>query len=310
MTRAFLQDRRAFLRNSGAALLGACAARRAAADAAAPLRFGAGADIQYCDCDAAGSRYYRDSLEKAAACAGALSGEGLAFVVHLGDFIDRDFTSFPAALAALRGLTAPLRHVLGNHDFSVEETRKAQVPEVLSMPRRYYHFSYAGWRFLVLDGNDISFHGRTEGSPQQAGARRILDALEARKAVNAQTWNGAVGEEQMAWLDAALAEAGARQQRAIVFCHFPVYPEDAHNLWNDTQIVELLESHPCVAAYINGHNHAGNYGEKAGIHYLTLQGMVETPDIPAFAAISLHPDRIEVNGFGREPNRVLAICGA
>lgn len=302
------QDRRTFLRTSGAALLGALAARGASGEETTPLRFGAIADIQYCDCDTAGSRHYRNSLEKAREAAAQFQQENLGFVVHLGDFIDRDFASFDAALSACRGLPTPVHHVLGNHDFSVDAARKKEVPNKLSMPKRYYAFTHGDWRFLVLDGNDVSMHGRLEGSPQQADAQRILGELKAREAPNAQTWNGALGEKQLAWLDATLADAGRQDQRAIVFCHFPVYPTNAHNLWNDTQVIRILENHPCVAAYMNGHNHAGNYSEKAGIHYLTLQGMVETPDTPAFAAITLHADHIEVNGFGREPDRVLAIA--
>ena len=31
-----------------------------------------------------------------------------------------------------------------------------------------------------------------------------------------------------------------------------------------------------MPAYIYGHNHAGNYGRRDTIHYLTLKGMVDT----------------------------------
>ena len=60
-----------------------------------------------------------------------------------------------------------------------------------------------------------------------------------------------------------------------------------------------------VAACFSGHNHAGNYGEKRGIYYVTLQGLVETPDTAASALVELYPDGLVVTGHGREPWHVL-----
>ena len=93
----------------------------------------------------------------------------------------------------------------------------------------------------------------------------------------------------------------------MLYCHFPVYPEgNRHNLWNSSEIIEILEAHSCVRAYINGHNHAGNYGIKAGIHYLTMKGMVDTEET-SYGIIIVKDDRLEINGFGREENRILEI---
>jgi hypothetical protein len=61
-----------------------------------------------------------------------------------------------------------------------------------------------------------------------------------------------------------------------------------------------------VKAYINGHNHKGKYGQKNGIHYLTLKGMVET-ESNAYSIIGIFQDRIKVIGYGRETDRVLPI---
>jgi hypothetical protein len=90
-------------------------------------------------------------------------------------------------------------------------------------------------------------------------------------------------------------------------CHFPVYPPASHNLWNDEDIVARLESHPTAAAYFCGHSHAGAYAVKNGIHYLTFQGMVETGDTNAGAVVTLTRERIEIDGFGREPDRILEL---
>jgi 3',5'-cyclic AMP phosphodiesterase CpdA len=196
---------------------------------------------------------------------------------------------------------------LGNHEFSVANDLKADVPKKLGLPRRYYMFRRDGWRFLVLDGNDLSLVARHEGDPEYRQAQQMYEALVTRKVPNAQTWNGALGNEQMDWLDAQLSAAESASERAIVFCHFPVYPPNAHNLWNDTDVLQLLERHSCVAAWLNGHNHAGNYAVKNGIHYLTFPGMVETPDTTAYAVVRVRATGLEIEGFGRTPSRVLKL---
>ena len=47
--------------------------------------------------------------------------------------------------------------------------------------------------------------------------------------------------------------------------------------------------------------------EEYGFPFLEVnfKGMVETPDQAAYATVDVYPDRLEVNGFGLEPSRVL-----
>ena len=92
----------------------------------------------------------------------------------------------------------------------------------------------------------------------------------------------------------------------MLFCHFPVYPKNGHNLWNAATLTDLLARYPCVAAYVNGHNHAGNYGQSDGIHYLTLKGMVDTEQ-SSYSVIEVYADRLVVKGFGRETERELPL---
>jgi hypothetical protein len=92
----------------------------------------------------------------------------------------------------------------------------------------------------------------------------------------------------------------------IIYSHFPIYPDDVHNLWNAGDAVELIESYNCVKAFVNGHNHAGNYGLKGGVHYLTLHGMVDTEET-SYAVMKIKKRKLVVKGFGREQRRVLRI---
>ena len=264
------------------------------------LRFGVIADCQYCAVPRAGNRYYSKSVEKLRTCVEHLNGLELDFVVHLGDFIDRDWESFDAVVPIYDSLKAPHYHVLGNHDFSVADEQKASVPERLGMTSRWYDFTAGDVRFVVIDGNDVSLHAYPEGS---AAWRRAAEYYEA-SGTGAPKWNGALGTEQMQWLDRTLADATAKGQRAFVLCHFPVYPEDPHNLWNATEVGELLERHDSFAGYLNGHNHAGNLGERSGRPYHTFHGMVDT-ETTAYSVVSLYDDRLEIEGIGRQPDRVL-----
>ena len=229
----------------------------------------------------------------------------LAFVIHLGDLIDRDFASFDTVMPLLDACRHPVFHALGNHDFSVENVKKSNVPMRMGMTRRYYDFGQGAWRFVVLDGNDVSLQAYPKGSaPYRASADRLAQ-LKAQNAPNAQSWNGAVGQEQMRWFAATLAHAQKAGQSVVVFCHWPVFPAAAHNLWNDTEVVRVMESHDNVKAYLCGHNHAGHTAEKEGIHYVTFRGMVDGADRTSYSTVTCTANAIEVTGYGDEPSRVL-----
>lgn len=269
------------------------------------FEFGAIADCQYCDADSK-VRRYRLSPKKLRECVADFNSENLAHVVHLGDFIDRDWISYDKVLPIMQELKAPVRFVLGNHDFSVADEYKMQVPERLGLTDRYYDFKVGSWRFLILDSNDVSTYAYPEGSKEHRKSLEIHEALGG----DLPRYNGGIGKEQLAWIEEQLIKAEANGETVILHAHHPVYPfSRGHNVWNDAEVVELLEKHSCVAAYINGHNHAGNYAVKNGIHYLTLKGMVDTEE-NAYCVVRVFPDRIEIRGRGRQENFDLEIPGA
>lgn len=264
--------------------------------------FGAIADCQYCAVKGSGQRKYSISNNKLSDCVLNFNSMDLEFVVHLGDFIDRDVESFDVVGPIFKKLRMPGHHVLGNHDFSVADKYKLKVPEILGMHERYYHFKHANWRFIVLDGNDISFHAYPSGSESFKAAEKYYSIHN----IQSPKWNGAIGPDQIAWLGSTLIQAQSHGENVILFCHFPVYPENVHNLWNADEILALIDQFPCVKAYINGHNHNGNYGFRKNTHYLTLKGMVDT-EISSYAVISPKLESIHVKGYGRENDRILTV---
>ena len=114
-------------------------------------------------------------------------------------------------------LKADHYHVLGNHDYEVADESKANVPGVLGLKECYYHFVRKGYRFIVLDGNDVSLHAYPAGDPRFVQAK----AYHAKLPKGTPEWNGALGQGQMKWLKKNLIEAERLGERVVLFCHFP-----------------------------------------------------------------------------------------
>ncbi len=266
------------------------------------LILGVMADCQYCTGPSEGQRLYQRSRQKLEACVEHWNLLELDAAFHLGDLIDRGIASFDVVTPIFGRLRAPGYHVLGNHDYSVADEHKPHVPAKLGLKSGYYDLEMGGWRFVVLDGNDISFHAHAAGSK----GRREAERYYAKHAAGAPRWNGAIGAEQLAWLRGVLQAATEMGERAIVLCHFPVFPANKHNLWNAAEVLAVLRDFPCVQAYLSGHNHAGGYGRSGGIHFLTLRGMVDTA-ATAYAVLEIREERIDVLGYGRETERTLLL---
>lgn len=270
--------------------------------------FGIVADAQYADKAPAGLRHYRASLKNLGAAANEFNSRDLKFVVHLGDIIDEHFSSYDDILPVYNQILAPRYITLGNHEFSVEESRKSEVMSRLGLQQRYYDFVVEGWRFIAIDGQGLSTFAPAKGVLPQA--KKMLKQLQQKGSRNAYDWNGGVDEVQFNWLEERLNLATQNEESVILFCHFPAYPIGmAHNLWNDEQITRLLSSYPVVKAWFNGHNHAGYTGIMDGIHFITFKGMVNHPEENSYAIAHVYPDQIVIEGMGAEDTRIIPIRG-
>ncbi|MBB3965557.1 metallophosphoesterase [Rhizobium metallidurans] len=273
------------------------------------FRFGIVADPQYAarEPHAGMDRYYENSPAKLKAAIEVFNAEDLSFVITLGDIIDRDFASFDAILPVYEALKHDNLFLLGNHDFAVAPEHLEDVAARLGMPAPYYSLAKHGWRFIVLDGNEVSTFAPPVGHPNREIAAEKLAELRAAGAINAEAWNAMISDRQFDWLRAEIADAAERGERVIVMNHYPVYPPNQHDCWDRERIIALLAESPNVMAYFNGHNHVGNYGVVEGCHFVNFKGMVDTESENTFAIVDLYGDRIEIRGFGREESRVLAL---
>jgi|TARA_B110000914_G_scaffold197291_1_gene187021 predicted phosphodiesterase len=304
-------SRRQVLRLATPALGGAFLAEKLLAEPSAPERplfsFGLLGDPQYADVNPSGSRHYRASLGKLKACIARLNQEDLEFVVTVGDIIDRDFASIAPIMKIYEGLKAEHRSVLGNHDFSVDDQLKDQVPAALGMKARYLSDTRKGWRFIRLDGTELAGYAHLQGSPRFKETQKNLQALKESGGDETRRYSYGIGDQQMAWLRRELEDSAAQGQRALVFNHFPALRNGTPvNSWNSKELVALLGEHKHALAYFNGHHHAGRYYDHHGVHYLNVKGMVETPEDTAYSIVKVYDDRLEVHGFGTEPKRDLA----
>lgn len=286
-------------------LLFFCYAVSSAVLAEEPLfRFGLLADVQYADVEASEDLFYRNSANKLADAVKEFNQHSLTFVAHLGDLIDHDLKSYDPVLAHWKKLKTESHAILGNHDYDVDDPHKNQIPQKLGLKSNYYDFAKQGWRFIVLNGNDLSFHAHPKSSAAYQTSKDYFQSLE-KKAINAEPYNGAIGDAQLKWMEQTVTNACQSGEKVIFLSHFPVFPKHRDNLWNDEEVLTLLEKHSCVFAYLAGHQHQGSYAVKKGIHHLTLKAVLLTEHKNAFAIATAYPERIEIKGYGREESRVL-----
>jgi Predicted phosphohydrolases len=294
-------DRRQAIAMSAAfSLMGAKAA--AAKPQKPHFRIGVVTDTQYADKDDVENHHYRLAPARLAEAVETLRGAGIDAGFYLGDFIDGGYENYSRVLPIAQRLPVPFHFLLGNHDFSIAEDKKAGLYSLLGMPSRYYTVEHKGWIFVILDGTDVSTFGWPAGSPEDVKAR----AIKTEKYPDAPVWNGAIGEAQLAWLDAVLEKAGKQGKQVALLCHFALDQGVEHNLWNAPEVISRIVPHACVKLWLNGHNHAGHYGTVSGIHCLNLKGMLDT-DQTAYAALSFYAGKVMVHGYGRQENQTLVL---
>jgi hypothetical protein len=267
--------------------------------------FGIITDVQYCDCDPEGTRFYRNSPPKLRIAVNSLRLDSADFLVNLGDLINSGNNSFKTVLDIIDSSGLKTFHCTGNHDYSVETRFKKRLPVPMPSKEGYYSFVHKGFRFIFLNGNELSIYASANKSAIRK-AQDYITALKNEGSINAIDWNGGMSLAQLSWLDSQLNEATLKNEKTFIMCHFPVYPENVHNLLNYKDVNAILGKYHNVIAWFSGHNHGGNYGNFNMIHFVTLKGMVETESISSFALVEVWHNKIWIKGSGRERGQILA----
>lgn len=266
-----------------------------------PLRFGVVTDLHYADRDAAGSRFYRASLQKLRAAVDVFRTSGVDFVIELGDLKDsrpdHDATSalrfLDEAEAELQRFGGPVYHVLGNHDMdciSKDEFLRHTSNAGKAAGRSYYTFTTRGVQFFVLDANF-----NADGTPYSRGNF---------------SWKKAyIPDAELEWLRRELEKS---HRPAIVCCHqlLDSFSGVRHDVCvsNAAEVVQVLEESGRVLAVLQGHHHSGNYSWRRGIHYWTMKAAIEKdfPTHNSYALVSVERGGdVQIAGFADCESRAL-----
>jgi predicted MPP superfamily phosphohydrolase len=267
--------------------------------------FGIIADVQYCNCEPEGSRFYKMSAEKLREAVNSFKTDSVSFIVNLGDLIDHGYESFRPMLDILDSSGLQVYHLTGNHDYSVEDRFKKRLPLPQPGKEGFYSFTNKSFRFIALNGNEVSTYASANKAMVKK-AEEYLVALKDSGNINAIDWNGGISPKQLEWLKLQLDDATAKNESVIVLCHFPVYPENVHNLLNYKEVDSIFMNYHNIIACFSGHNHAGNYGNFNMIHFVTMRGMVENENSNSFAIVEVYRNKIWIKGAGREKSQILA----
>ncbi len=270
-----------------------------------PIRVGIFSDCQYCDRPSVGNRNYRFSLSKLDSCISTLNSLAPDAIFHLGDMIDQDYRSYDLVIPKLQQFSSPVNLVLGNHDYMIKKRFKPGLLNRIGMKEDHYVVDFGNWRFIVLNGDDLSFFAPQDKKHKQERNDMVCDQFQQFH-LNGMPWNGGIAYDQMKWLEMELNDSEQSNRKVIVFCHFPLFTKDNHNLFNNEELFALLSRYASVKAYFCGHYHSGNYKVKNGVHLVNFKGMVDT-DQNAFSLVTLTSDSILIKGYGREPDRKLKI---
>ncbi len=261
------------------------------------LKIGLIADPQYSEYPPEGTRYYRETLKKLPAAIDTFNKYEVDFVMTLGDVIDRYYESFDSILPLYNNLNMPDYKLLGNHAFwGIDDSLKDTVIYLFNMPDYYYYFTYNDWRFVILDGTELAAYDSILHPDLRDEADSLWQSVQGK--INDATWNGGIGRKQRQWIENTINGAMNNDEKVILFCHFPVYPEHSKNLWNCEQIIEIIEKYDNIIAYINGHNHSGNYGFLNGKHYITQKAMVESYDTSSYSILEIYDNKLFFNNYG------------
>lgn len=294
-------SRRDFLRRSGGLLALGISAPALFAEIPGQrehrVRFGMLTDLHYAERDPWTTRFYRQSLRKMHSCVQFMNTQEIEFLVELGDLKDESAEPLEAeTLTFLRDIEAafarfsgPRYHVLGNHD--IDSISKAQFQENvrntgISRERTWYSFNRRGLHFVTLDANF-----RKDGIPYERGNFSWRDPN--------------IPPSQLEWLRRDLEE---NTLPTIVFCHQLLTDAAPHCVINAGEVRSILESSGNVLAAFHGHKHEGDYAFINGIHYYTLEAVVEGsgPENSAYAVVEVLPDHsLVVTGYLNARSREL-----
>ncbi|XP_058093719.1 manganese-dependent ADP-ribose/CDP-alcohol diphosphatase [Magnolia sinica] len=295
--------------------------------------FGIISDVQYADIPDGRSflgvpRYYRHSIQVLQrAVKNWNNHQSLQFCINFGDIVDgfcpkdESLTTVQKVIKEFEKFNGPVYHMLGNH--CLYNLPRKSLIELFKIPslqdHAYYDFTPTPeYRFVVLDGYDISAIGWPQDHLKTLEAMKLLQVKNPNTEKNSPAgmvgherrflmFNGAVGKEQLEWLDGVLQDSTTCGQKVVVCCHIPLDPGASSSealLWNYDEVMDVIHRYKCVKACIAGHDHKGGYSvDSHGVHHRVLEAALECPPgTDAYGHIDVYPDSLSLSGTDRMAN--------
>lgn len=293
------------------------------------ISFGVISDVQYADIPDGRSflgvpRYYRHSMLVLQRAVKKWNEQKLNFVINFGDIVDgfcpkdQSLTATEKIVHEFSLFNGPVYHMIGNH--CLYNLPRDKLLHLLNIPGRdshaYYDFSpIPEYRFVVLDGYDISAIGWPKDHPKTLKAMNFLKDKNPNADKNSPAglvglerrflmFNGAVGKQQLEWLDSVLQDATELNQKVVICSHLPLNSGASTNealLWNYNEVMDVIHRYNCVKVCLSGHDHKGGYSvDSHGVHHRVLEAALECPPgTNAFGRVDLFNDRFLVTGADR-----------
>jgi predicted phosphodiesterase len=259
------------------------------------------ADIQYSDQNPAGTRFYRKSLDKVSGMIDFFNKNDLKFIVDLGDRIDEDYSSFEAIERVLSNSVHPIIFVPGNHDYSIADSLKKKIRQKTESKRGYHSRTIGNWHMVFLNGLENSLIAHPEGKIGYFLGKKTMKKIITSGSNNGYKWNGGLGSHQTRWLARQVSLAEKQNLNVLIFCHQPIFPNNAHSLWNYQKVIENFKDFSGQFWWISGHDHKGGFQKVGSINMLTLHGMVEGEN-PSYGILTISANEVSLKGFGDQPD--------
>lgn len=293
--------------------------------------FGVISDVQYADIPDGRSflgvpRYYRNSILVLQMAVDRWNNNQRKhkFVINLGDIVDgfcpkdQSLNAVKQVVHEFEKFNGPTCHIIGNH--CLYNLPREDLLPILKIPSinncAYYDFSpIEGYRFIVLDGYDISAIGWPHDHPNTLQAIKFLNEKNPNNDKNSPVglvglerrflmFNGAVGKEQLDWFDGILQKATEMREKVVVCCHVPLDPVASSMdalLWNYDEVMGIIHKYNCVKVCFAGHAHRGGYSvDSHGVHHRVLEAALECPPgTNAFGYVDVFDDRLSLVGTDR-----------
>lgn len=208
-------------------------------------------------------RSWREAVGKLEEAMRAFDKARVDFTVNLGDAIEgygrkeerRSGEDLRKVCGVFAAAASKVYHVVGNH---CRRVPLPQLQQALGLKELYYAFCPAdGWRCVVLHSAELC--GGTADATEEEG--EMLRSIVEREGRTMHHFHGALGEEQLKWLETQLDQAEDEGERVVLLSHHPLADNSArasHVVANTKQVRGIVErKRTPVVLCLAGHDHMG-----------------------------------------------------